>query len=97
MYFLPKFHPELNPIEQVWAESKKYASAHCKYSLPSLRRTIGPALDSVSLESIRKHFNKVRHYMFGYLEGLPGGLDLEKQVKKYKKAVKSHRRVSDFQ
>ena len=97
VYFLPKFHPELNPIERVWAQSKKYARAHCKYSLPSLRKTIGPALDSVLLESIRKHFNKVRHYMFAYLEGLPGGLDLEKQVKQYKKAVKSHRRISDMQ
>ena len=97
VYFLPKFHPELNPIERVWAQSKKYTRAHCKYSLPSLRKTVGPALNSVSLESIQKHFNKVRHYMFAYLEGLPGGLDLEKQVKRYKKAVKSHRRISDNQ
>ncbi len=35
VYFLPKFHPELNPIEQVWAQSKKYARAHC--NLPSLQ------------------------------------------------------------
>ena len=97
VYFLPKFHPELNPIERVWAQSKKYTRAHCKYSLPSLRKNISPALDSVTLESIRKHFNKVKHYMFAYLEGLPGGIDLEIQVKRYKKAVKSHRRVSDIQ
>ena len=97
MYFLPKFHPELNPIERVWAQSKKYTRAHCKYSLPSLRKNASPALDSVSLESIKKHFNKVRHYMFAYLEGLPGEIDLEKQVKRYKKAVKSHRRISDIQ
>ena len=36
VYFFPKFHPELNPIERVWAQSKKYTRAHCKYSLPSL-------------------------------------------------------------
>jgi len=30
--FLPKFHPELNPIERVWAELKRYTKAHCKYS-----------------------------------------------------------------
>ena len=36
VYFLPKFHPELNPIERVWAQSKKYTRAHCKYNLPSL-------------------------------------------------------------
>jgi len=40
-----------------------------------------PALESVTLESIQKHFGKVRHYRFAYLEGLPGGSDLEKLVK----------------
>ena len=38
--FLPKFHPELNPIERVWAQLKRYMKVHCKYSLPSLRRNI---------------------------------------------------------
>ena len=97
VYFLPKFHPELNPIERVWAQSKKYTRAHCNYSLPSLRKNIGPALDSIPLESIQKHFCKVRHYMYAYLEGLPGGLELEQLVKNYKKEVKSHRRISDTQ
>ena len=32
-----------------------------------------------------------------YSEGLPGGSDLEKLVKKYKKIIKSHRRISDLQ
>lgn len=34
--FLPKFHPELNPIERVWAQLKRYTRCHCKYSLQSL-------------------------------------------------------------
>ena len=46
--FLPKFHPELNPIERVWGQAKKYSKAHCSYSFVSLRRTINPALDSVA-------------------------------------------------
>ena len=50
MYYLPKFHCELNPIERVWAQAKRYSRAHCKYSIVSLRRTVYPALDSVSLE-----------------------------------------------
>ena len=33
--------------------------------------------------------------MYGYLEGLPGGSDLEKLVKKYKKEIQSHRRISN--
>ena len=35
--FLPKFHPEINPIERVWApKQEKCTIAYCKYSLPSL-------------------------------------------------------------
>ena len=97
VYMLPKYHCELNPIERVWAQAKRYSKAYCKYSLPSLRTTIIPALESVPLESIQKHFRKVRHYMFGYLEGLPGGSELEILVKKYKKEIQSHRRISELQ
>ena len=87
VYFLPKFHPEFNPIQRVWAQSKKYTQAHCNYSLPSLRKNIGPALDSLPLESIQKHFCKVRHYMYAYLEGLLDGLELEQLMKNYKKKL----------
>lgn len=91
-YLLPKYHHELNPIEIVWAQSKRYTKAFCNYSIVSLRKTVGPGLDSVPSESIRKHFQKVRHYMFAYLEGLPG--ELEKLVKQYNKNILSHRRIS---
>jgi len=50
MYMLPKFHCELNPIERVWAQAKQYARAYCKYSINSLRNTIMPALDSVTIK-----------------------------------------------
>jgi len=90
--FLPKFHPELNPIERVWAQLKRYTKAHCKYSLPSLRKNIPNAYDSVTLDNIQNHFWKARHFMFGYLEGLKPGNELDQALKKYKIAAKSHRR-----
>jgi len=96
-YFLPKYHCELNPIERVWAQAKRYSKAYCKYSIVSLRNNVVPALESVSLDSIQKHFNKVRNYMFAYLEGLSGESELEQLVKLYKKEVKSHRRISEHQ
>ena len=96
-YMIPKFHCELNPIERVWAQAKRYARAYCKYSIKSLRNTVAPALDSVTMENVHNHFRKVRHYMFAYLEGVPGGSDLEKLVRNYKKAIKSHRRISALQ
>ncbi len=97
VYMLPKFHCELNPIERVWAQAKRYTKAYCKYSIVSLRKTVIPALESVLHDSVKKHFMKVRHYMFAYLEGLPGGTELEKLVKQYKKSIKSHRRISEIQ
>jgi transposase len=53
--FLPKFHPELNPIERVWAQLKRYTKGHCKYSIQSLRKNIPDAYDTVTLEN---HFKK---------------------------------------
>ena len=92
-FFIPKFHCELNPIERVWAQSKKYSRAHCDYSFKGLEGTIIPALDSVTLDSIRKFFRKMRDYINAYKEGLTAGPELEKAVKKYK----SHRKVYEHQ
>ena len=57
MYMLPKYHCELNPIERVWAQIKRYARVYCKYSIISFRKTITPAMESVSHESMQKHFS----------------------------------------
>ena len=91
--FLPKFHPELNPIERVWAQMKRYTRAHCNYSIQSLRVNIPNSYESITNENIQNHCRKVRHYMFGYLEGLVPGKELDEKLKKYKTAVKSHRRI----
>ena len=82
--FLPKFHPELNPIERVWAQLKRYTKGHSKYTLPSLRKNIPLAYDTVTLDNINNHFRKVQHFMFGYLEGLTPGAGLNEALKKYK-------------
>ena len=99
VYMLPKFHCELNPIKWVWAQSKRYTKAYGKYSIVSLRKLIIPALAAVTLENINilNYFRKVWHYMFAYLEGLPGGNELEKLVKNSKQIIKSHRRISEHQ
>ena len=61
--FLPKLHCELNPIERVWGEAKRYSRAHWDYSSAGLEQTIIPALESVQLDTIRKYFRKCREYM----------------------------------
>ena len=48
------------------------------------------------MENVCNHFWKARHYTYMYLAnlGVPGGSDLEKLVRDYKK---SHRRISAMQ
>ena len=54
VYMLPKYHPELNLIERVWAQAE--LQIHFALSL-------SPALKSVPLEGIQKHYMKVRNYI----------------------------------
>ena len=89
-FFIPKFHCELNPIERVWAQSKKYTRAHCDYSFKGLEDTIVPALDSVSLDTIRKFFRKMRDYIKTYKEGYIAGPALENAIKKYTSHCRIH-------
>ena len=91
--FIPKYHCELNPIERVWGHAKQYTCTHCDYSFPGLKRTIGPALNSVSTDLMRKYFRRVREYASAYREGHKAGPEVEKALKEYK----SHRLVSELE
>ena len=92
--FLPKFHCELNPIERVWSQSKRYTRAHTDYTIASLRQNIPLGLDSVSADNIANYVRRCRHYMFAYLEGSAVGPQLDEKIRHYKAAkYTSHRRV----
>ena len=69
VYMLPKFHCEPNPIERVWAQSKRCTKAYCEYNIQSLHNNIIPALDTVILENMQNYFRKVRHYVWIFGRG----------------------------
>jgi hypothetical protein len=87
--FYPKFHCELNFIERYWGEAKRYARNNCDYSWNGLKTVVPKALDSVSLEHIRKYARHSFHYMDAYRNGLTG-----EQAKFAIKQYKSHRKVT---
>ena len=92
--FIPKFHCELNPIERVWSQSKRYTRAYCDYNIHSLRRTIPLGLENVSKENITNYTRRCRNYMFAYLEGSAVGQELDDKIKFYMStSYTSHRRI----
>jgi len=91
-YFIPKFHCELNPIERVWAESKRYTREHCDYTFNTLEWMIGPSLDNVRVELVHKYFRKMREYLSAYRDGVTMGPEMQAAFKQYK----SHRRVHEM-
>lgn len=86
VFFVPKFHCKLNPIERVWGQAKVHTR---NFTISRLRMNVNPALDSVSSDLIRKYFRRVLEYERAYLEGKKAGKELEQAVKVYK----SHRRI----
>ena len=42
-----------------------------------LRKNVPHGLDCVTVDNIRNYVRKSRHYMFGYLQGVSGGPELE--------------------
>ncbi|EJD34753.1 hypothetical protein AURDEDRAFT_75916, partial [Auricularia subglabra TFB-10046 SS5] len=87
--FLPKFHPELNPIELLWGWSKRYFRERSTRNFKFACALVPESLDACPLSTIRCFFRRVQRYQDVYRLGQTG-LIAEYAVKKYK----SHRSIT---
>jgi hypothetical protein len=86
--FYPKFHCELNYIENFWAVVKRRTQDNYDYIFPGLCNVVPRALADVSVVEIHRYAQRAFRYMDAYRTGLTGK-SAEVAVKKYR----SHRRI----
>ncbi|CAG8795347.1 16914_t:CDS:2 [Gigaspora margarita] len=79
---------ELNHIEMYWSAVKKCMRENCDYTWKGLKNKVPIALDSIPVETIRKHARLSYRWMDAYRKGLTGQA-ANYAVKKYK----SHRSI----
>ena len=76
--FLPKFHPELNPIERVWSRMKWFIRQFVDGSMETLTRLMNEGLSypnnddmkNLTACTIRKYIRLTRAYLLAYDKGL---------------------------
>ena len=89
--FYPKFHCELNYIENIWAFVKSYLRRTCTYSFPDLIEKNPDVLENkMGIAFVRRIERHCLRFMSGYRQGLEGPL-LDYAMKKYS----SHRRIPE--
>lgn len=88
-HFLPKFHPELNPIEYFWGWVKNYFRERTNGDFRTAHRLLDEALAACPLITIRRFFRRSGRYLSVYQQGATGYL-AEFAVRKYA----SHRSVT---
>jgi hypothetical protein len=90
MVLLPKFHPELNPIERCWSWIRWWVNQRNDGTVITLSSNLQRAWRNMDALSISKYWRKARDYAAAYRDGVKSGL-----IEKVLKERKRHRGVDD--
>ena len=91
LLFLPKYHPELNPIERYWASLKAYLRKNTAWTAEGLRKLLPKALsEGVPPEQFGRYFRKSGRIASAYRLGCSFALASFAATK-----FKSHRGIPD--
>ena len=63
--FFPKFHCELNYIENIWAFAKSQVRKDCEFSFELLKKKLPKILDEIPIN----HFKKMERHCFRFMSG----------------------------
>ena len=86
--FYPKYHCELNYIENVWGWLKSYHRRHCTYNYAHLKTNLPLTIQDMPLAFIRRAARSCFRFMSAYRVGLKGPI-LDYAMRVYT----SHRRI----
>ena len=87
-HFLPKFHPEMNPIEYFWAWVKRWFQEHSNGTWQKAKDLVDQGLRLCPIPTIRHFYQRVDRYASVYRLGATGPI-AEFAVKQFR----SHRGV----
>ena len=91
--FLPKYHPELNPIENVWMFLKQKFRMNQDFKIKKdleMIHLLNNILDNISIDTIRKYINSSILYCHAYHTS-DGEQSVMNKLKDLKRKRSSHR------